>query len=246
MLHCDLNCDMGEGTGNDAAIMPFITSANIACGYHAGDEHTMRQTILLCQKNNVAIGAHPSYDDKENFGRKEVEISPSEVYQLVLKQVLELKRIADAFKARVHHVKPHGALYNAAAREPEIASAIARAVKDTDKELILYGLSGSCLISEGISQGLKTASEVFADRTYQNDGSLTSRALPNAMIEDENKAVYQVLQMVTKGSVISVTGKEIPIIPHSVCIHGDGKHAAAFAKHIYRTLQQHSIAISTI
>ena len=158
MLRCDLNCDMGEETGNDELIMPYITSANIACGYHAGDENTMRQTILLAQKNNVHIGAHPSFPDRENFGRTEINTSPQQVYDLVSKQIKLLQKIADEFDIRLQHVKPHGALYNMAAKDRSLANAIAKATKDCDEHLLLFGLSNSFLISEAKSMGLKTAS----------------------------------------------------------------------------------------
>jgi UPF0271 protein len=175
ILTFDLNCDMGEGMGNDKEIMPFISSANIACGYHAGDETTMKETIKLAIKNNVTIGAHPSFDDKENFGRREMNLSSNEIYSLVFDQIKILDAFARQAGAILHHVKPHGALYNMSAKDIETAKTIARAVWDHNKELILFGLSGSHSISEAKKIGLRTASEVFADRTYQDDGSLTPR-----------------------------------------------------------------------
>src|SRR5947208_2136153 len=172
MLLCDLNCDMGEGIGNDEAIMQYITSANIACGYHAGDVETMRQTIVLAKKYNVAIGAHPSFPDRENFGRKEMSLSPPEIYQLVKEQIELLQQIASEYDdAVMDHVKPHGALYNMAARDSEIARAVAQAVYDHNSSLILFGLSGSLSITEAQALGLTVKSEVFADRTYQDNGS---------------------------------------------------------------------------
>jgi UPF0271 protein len=239
--HIDINCDMGEGIGNDEAIMPFITSANIACGYHAGDEKTIRSTILLAKKYGVYIGAHPSFLDKENFGRTELKCSPEEVYQLVQDQLTLFKKIANECATAIHHVKPHGALYNIAARDRETARAIANAVKDFDNDLILFGLSGSVSIMEAQALGSKTMSEVFADRTYQDDGSLTPRSDPKALIEDDAKAVQQVLQMVQNGTVKTVSGKEIAILAETVCIHGDGIHAVTFAKKIYHSLQQHHL-----
>jgi UPF0271 protein len=238
MLPCDINCDMGEGIGNDEAIMPFITSANIACGYHAGDEATMRKTVLLAKEAGVAIGAHPSYPGRENFGRTEVNLTAEEVYELVTKQVKLLQDISAACGAVVHHVKPHGALYNKAAKDAGIANAIAQAVKDTDKNLVLYGLSGSCLISEAKAIGLKTAGEAFADRTYQDDGSLTPRSQPDALIEDEAISVRQVLQMVQEKRVTTISGKLIPIVAETICIHGDGKNAAALARKIREALER--------
>ena len=236
MLLFDVNCDMGEGIGNDELIMPYITSANIACGYHAGDEETMRQTILLAKKYNVNIGAHPSFLDRENFGRREINKSPKEVYELVSAQINLLQKIADDNQATLHHVKPHGALYNMAAKDKVLAQAIAKAVKDIDENLILFGLSNSFLISEAKAIGLKTASEVFADRTYRDDGSLTPRSQPNAMIENVDEAIQQVLMMVKQQKVKPVSGKEIPIVAETICIHGDGKNAVEFAKEIRNTL----------
>lgn len=226
---------MGEGIGNDELIMPYITSANIACGYHAGDESTMHQTILLAQKYTVNIGAHPSFLDRENFGRTEIKKSPQEVYELVFKQIKILQKIAADNNATVHHVKPHGALYNMAAKDKVLARTIAEALKDSDENLVLFGLSNSFLISEAKAIGLKTASEVFADRTYQDDGSLTPRTQPNALIEDTDEAIQQVLMMVKQGKVKTVSGKEISIVAETICIHGDGKNAVEFAKEI-RTL----------
>ena len=246
MGFCDLNCDMGEGIGNDEAIMPFITAANIACGYHAGNEEIMRITVLLCQKMNVKIGAHPSFDDKPNFGRTEMRLPLNDIHNLIIKQISDLKNIAFANGASLHHVKPHGALYNMAASDQQLASAIAYAVKESDPDLILYGLSGSYLISEGQKHGLRTASEVFADRTYQDDGSLTPRNFRNALIESEEESIKQVLQMVLNGTVTTVAGKTIPIAAETICIHGDGKHAVDFAQKIYYTLKNNSIDIQAI
>ena len=231
-MQFDLNCDMGESIGNDELIMPYITSANIACGYHAGDEETMLQTILLSKKYNVHIGAHPSFLDRENFGRREMKKSPEEVYDLVSKQIKLLQKIAADNNAALHHVKPHGALYNMAAKDKALAKAIAQAVKDCDENLVLFGLSNSFLISEAKLIGLKTANEVFADRTYEDDGSLTPRTQVNALIENADEAIQQVLMMVKDGKVKTVSGKEILIVAETICIHGDGEHAVDFAKAI--------------
>jgi UPF0271 protein len=227
---------MGEGIGNDELIMPYITSANIACGYHAGDEETMRETILLAQKYRVNVGAHPSFFDRENFGRSAMNKTANEVYEIVTEQVLALKNIALECNAKLHHVKPHGALYNQASKDRLLANAIAHAVKDIDQNLILFGLSGSFLISEAKTVGLKTSSEVFADRTYQDDGSLTSRAHPNALITNIDDCIKQVLKMIQEGKVKTISGKEIDIVAETICIHGDGKHAVEFAKAIYGKL----------
>ena len=222
-MRVDLNCDMGEGIGNDEAIMPYISSANIACGYHAGDRSTMEQTIELCMKYNVAIGAHPSFADRENFGRREISCSTEEVYTLVKEQIELLHNITEAKGVRFVHIKPHGALYNMSAKNISLARAIAQAVKDFDDQLVLFGLSGSHSISEAQALGLKTASEVFADRTYQDDGSLSPRSIPGALIEEPANAVLQVLHMVRDGFVKTVSGKKLPIKAETICIHGDGK-----------------------
>lgn len=246
MFSVDLNCDMGEGIGNDEQIMPFITSASIACGYHAGDVSTMERTVDLCIKHQVAIGAHPSFSDKENFGRREINLSPGEVYAMVYRQVNDLLTVVKTKNGKMHHVKPHGALYNMSARDGSLAAAIAKAVKDTDHSLLLYGLAGSCSLSEAHKIGLRTASEVFADRTYQDDGSLTPRKQPGALIEDTNKSIGQVLQMIREKEVFSLSGKKVSIHADTVCIHGDGKHAADFAKAIFEKLTQEGIVIKTI
>lgn len=236
MLLCDINCDMGEGMPNDALLMPFITSANIACGYHAGDEATMKKTIELCIQHHVAIGAHPSFPDKENFGRTEMECTPTQVKTWVKEQVIILQKIAHSLNAELSHVKPHGALYNMAARNKDLSRAIAEAVREVDEDLILFGLSGSIMITEAKALGLKTKNEVFADRTYQEDGSLTPRSRPNALIDDEKEAVQQAVDMVQKGIVKTVTGRQIPIEAETICIHGDGANAVLFAEKIHFAL----------
>ena len=234
---------MGEGIGNDSEIIPWVSSVNISCGYHAGNIETIMQTVLLAKKYNVAIGAHPSFPDKENFGRSEMHLPAEEIYEIISLQVqlfLEITRVAEI---KLHHIKPHGGLYNMAAKEPQIAKTIALAVKDTDPDLILYGLSGSHLISEAKAIGLKTANEVFADRTYRDDGSLTPRNEPGALIEDPDTAVRQVLQMVKAGVVTTVSGKQIPIVAETICVHGDGKHAAKFARSVYEELKKENISV---
>ena len=232
----DINCDLGEGIGNDALIIPFITSANIACGYHAGDIDTMHQTIAICLKHNVSIGAHPSFLDRENFGRTEINLPVDDLYELLTQQLIIFSEVADSFGKTINHVKPHGALYNMSAKNAFIANIIAKAVNDFDSNLILYGLSGSHSISEANRMGLKTASEVFADRTYQDDGSLTPRSKHDALIIDADKMIQQVSQMINDGTVTTVSGKSIPIKAETICIHGDGKHAVEFAKAIHKLL----------
>jgi 5-oxoprolinase (ATP-hydrolysing) subunit A len=231
-----LNCDMGEGTGTDEFIMPFINAANIACGYHAGDSVTMWQTVELAIKHNVAIGAHISFLDKENFGRSEMQLSSDEVYELVSQQLIILNEITTALDTKITHVKPHGALYNMSARDAMLANIIAKAIKDFDSSLILVGLSGSHSINEAKKIELKTASEVFADRTYQDDGTLTPRSQSNALIEEVDKVVKQVLQMTKEGMVTTTSGKTIPVVAETICIHGDGKHALEFAKAIHNAV----------
>jgi len=244
-LKIDINCDMGEGIGNDETIMPFISSANIACGYHAGDEKTMQQTIELALKYDVAIGAHPSFFDKKNFGRTEMYLPANEIYDLIILQLRAIDKIVRSKKTKLHHVKPHGALYNMSAKDPQIANAIAKAIKDFDGGLTLFGLSNSPSISEAKKINLSTASEVFADRTYQDDGSLTPRSQSNALIEDIDRSVQQVLQMVRGKTVTSVNGKIISIIADTICIHGDGRHAVEFAKAIHNALKKESVEIKT-
>ena len=233
----NINCDLGEGMSTDDDIMPFITSANIACGYHAGDSETMWRTVESAIRHNVAIGAHPSFFDRKNFGRSEMTLAPGEIYDLVTQQLLVLTEIASSMDTKLQHVKPHGALYNMSAKDPALANTIARAVKDFDRYLILFGLSGSFSISEAKAIGIKTASEVFADRTYQDDGSLTPRSQPGALIEDTGKVLTQVMQLIKEGTVTTLSGKIIPITAETICIHGDGKQAVAFAKAIHNAIK---------
>ncbi|HEY4247294.1 MAG TPA: 5-oxoprolinase subunit PxpA [Lacunisphaera sp.] len=229
MSQIDLNCDLGEGGNNDAAMMPLITSANIACGIHAGDVDTMRAAVTLAQQFGVAIGAHPSLNDRENFGRKEMKVTYREAHLYVVTQTKLLQIIARQCGAKVTHVKPHGALYNMAARDAELADAIAAAVKEVDPALILYGLASSCLLDAGRVHGLQVASEVFADRTYQPNRSLTPRTQPNAVISDEAAAVDQVVRMLRDGVVRTTDGTDATIQADTVCLHGDGADPINFA-----------------
>ena len=245
-MKIDLNCDMGEGCGNDAALMDHISSTNIACGFHAGDAETMKRTVEIAIEKGVAIGAHPGYRDRENFGRTAMQLSAAEVVEIVTEQIAALSEIATAAGGRLDHVKPHGALYNQAARDSELAAAIAEAVIAFDRNLVLYGLSGGDSIREAASRGLRTASEVFADRTYQSDGSLTPRSEPNALINDAEQAVAQVLQMVNAGTVTATDGTTTPIVADTICIHGDGAHALEFAKTINHALRENGIDIGPI
>lgn len=245
-LTIDLNCDMGEGCGNDAELMRFVSSANIACGYHAGDRDTMRRTVDLALEHAVAIGAHPGYADRENFGRAAMNVSIDAIKQLVTDQVVTLKEIADAAGAIVTHVKPHGALYNQAARDSEMASAIAEAVAAIDRQLILFGLSGSASIGAARAKGLRAASEVFADRTYQNDASLTPRSRSNALIAETDAAIAQVLDMIKYGRVRSTDGLMVNLTAETVCLHGDGAHAVDFARAINTKLAENGIRIAAL
>lgn len=237
---------MGEGIGNDAELMPYISSANIACGFHAGDEQIMADVMKLAITHGVSIGAHISFPDRKNFGRTEMNVSAHEVYELIQEQIWLAIRIANEHDTIVKHVKPHGALYNMSARDASLAKTIAQAVADVDQQLVLVGLSGSVSISEAQRVGLKTASEVFADRRYEEDGSLRSRSLPDAMIEDLNASRQQVLQMVMQQQVTALSGKLVNVSADTICIHGDGAHAVEFAKGIHQILKQHSFAIKAL
>ncbi len=242
----DLNCDMGEGLQNDALLMPLISSANISCGYHAGDTETMMRTVELAMHNNVAIGAHPGFKDKINFGRTAIPVTLPYLFDLITDQIFLLKKITETFGAKLHHIKPHGALYNMAARDSRMARTIAAAVKSVDSKLILYGLSGSHLITEAAAVNLRNASETFADRSYQLDGSLTPRSLPGALIENTDQSISQVLQMVLQRTVQTNLGDTIPIIAETICIHGDGEMAVVFAEQISKKLIENKITIQTI
>lgn len=242
----DLNCDMAEGVGNEGELMPWISSANIACGYHAGSEELMKRTIDLCVKHYVAIGAHPSFPDRENFGRTNMNLPPEQVYQIVTDQLQVIGKIAKHFGRKIHHVKPHGALYNMAAKDAELANAIARAVKDFDSQLFFYGLSQSAMIEEAKKLGLETANEVFADRTYQPDGSLTPRTQPNALITSEDQALKQAVRLAKENKTTDTSGSEIHLKADTICLHGDGAHAVAFAKLIHQQLVKESINIKSL
>lgn len=233
----DINCDMGEGIGPDDSLMPYIHSANIACGFHAGNGDIIRHTIELALRYGVKIGAHPSFRDKENFGRKEMHVSSDKIYALVIEQLIKMDLLAREKGARLHHIKPHGALYNMSARDPQVARVIAQAASDFQPDIVLYGLSGSHSISEAKNVGLKTASEIFADRTYQDDGSLTPRSQPHALIENEEEMMQQLMQMIQQGKVNTVAGHDIPILAETVCIHSDGRQALPFARAISHALK---------
>lgn len=251
MLSIDLNCDMGESfgawaMGNDTALMDVVSSINVACGFHAGDASTIRKTIETALNKRVAIGAHPGFPDLQGFGRREMSLSSQEVFDVVLYQISALKGMCEALGAKLNHVKPHGALYNLAAKNRETASAIAQAVKKIDSNLVFYGLSGSFLISEAEKVGLKTISEVFADRTYQPDGRLTPRSQPNALIENVEESCEQVLQMIREQIVTATSGEKVAIKAETICIHGDSAHALEFAKAVRSKLIENKIEIISL
>lgn len=248
MKMIDLNCDMGEAFGNyampnDEKLMDYISSANIACGFHAGDPAVMQQTVALAVKKGVAIGAHPGLQDLQGFGRREIKITASEAYQLTLYQIGALNAFVVAAGSKLHHVKAHGALYNMAAKDAALAKAIVKAVYDFDPKLIIYALAGSKMIDEANNKGIITASEVFADRSYQDDGTLTPRSANGAMITNEEEAISQVLGFALKQKVRSITGNDIPVRAETICLHGDGEHAVAFAKLISEKLKREGISI---
>jgi UPF0271 protein len=247
----DLNCDMGESfgawtMGQDEALLDLVTSANIACGFHAGDPATMLRTVRCAAAKGVALGAHPSLPDLQGFGRRTMGITPEEARGLSLYQVGALAAFAKAAGSRLRHVKPHGALYNMVAKDRSLAEAIAGAVRDFDPALILVGLSGSELIKAGEKIGLSCASEVFADRGYEPDGSLSPRSAPGAMITDEEIAVARVLRMVLEGRVQSRTGVDVALQAETICIHGDQPQALAFARRLRRALAEAGIEVRAL
>jgi UPF0271 protein len=243
MPSIDLNCDLGEGGGHDGELMALITSASIACGGHAGDEATMRAAVKLALKHGVVIGAHPGFADREYFGRRELNLSHEAISELVQAQVRALQKVAEKQSAVVRYVKPHGALYNLAARKLAVADVIARAVAGLDSRLTLYALSGSELFKAGKFHGLTVKGEVFADRTYQHDGTLTPRQRPDALIEDEERAVAQVLRMIREGCVQAVDGREVVVSADTLCLHGDGPRAVAFAKTLRAVLHAEAVEV---
>ncbi|MBN8209541.1 LamB/YcsF family protein [Bacillus sp. NTK071] len=251
MKSVDLNSDLGESfgaytIGNDENVLEFISSANIACGYHAGDHNVMMKTVKLAHSLGVGIGAHPGFPDLGGFGRRDMNLSADEVFNLVAYQVGAIQGIANVHQARVQHVKPHGALYNRAAKDATIANAIASAIYSVDSELVLYGLAGSELVREGKEVGLSVAEEVFADRTYQPDGTLTPRLEPNAMIHDADTAVERVIRMVNEQKVTAVDGQDISIQADTICVHGDEPEALRFVQQLKNRLEEEGIRIQSV
>ena len=242
-LCIDINCDMGEGMLNDASLMPFISSANIACGYHAGNEDIIKRTIELALENNVAIGAHPSYNDRENFGRLSQSIALVELAELISDQISLFEKITNQMGCKIHHVKLHGALYNDCAKDALLSKIVAQTIQAIDPSIMLYGLSGSHTIKEARAIGLRSVQEVFADRTYQANGQLTPRYLDHALITDPIESAKQVLSMVLDQELKADDGTMIAVNAETVCIHGDHEAAVEIAKNLFNTLQQYKIEI---
>ena len=243
MAAVDLNCDLGEGGTADAELLALISSANIACGAHGGDPATMRASVQAALGHGVAIGAHPGFADRAAFGRRELALSAVEIGALVHAQVTALSVIAASEGARVTHVKPHGALYNMAARDPSVAAAVAQAVAQVDASLWLYGLAGGQLLEAGRAHGLRVAAEVFADRSYQADGSLTPRDRPGAVLANANDAIAQVLRVIQHGRVRATSGADVSLVADTVCLHGDGADALVFARAIRTGLREAGVAL---
>ncbi len=244
-MKIDLNADLGEGSASDQQLLTLVSSANIACGFHAGDAQTMLQAVRWAKASGVAIGAHPSFPDRENFGRTAMQLPPETVYAQMIYQIGALKSITESEGERLVHVKPHGMLYNQAAGDPLLAEAIARAVKAVDADLILVGLAGSASIKAAQQLGLRTREEVFADRGYQANGALVPRSQPGAMIEDADRALAQTLAMVQQRQVQSLRGEWVAVNAQTVCLHGDGAHALHFARTLRAAFATNQIAVTS-
>lgn len=247
----DLNADLGESfgawrMGDDAGVMRWITSANIACGFHAGDPATMQRTVVLCIEHGVAIGAHPALPDLQGFGRREMQIAPNDAYAQTLYQLGALHAIVHALGAQLHHVKPHGALYNMAARDRALADAIAAAARDFNPRLILVGLAGGALVDAGHAAGLTTFREGFCDRRYRADGTLAPRSASGAVIEDSDAAAAQAVSIATRGEALTSAGARVPIEADTLCVHGDRANAAALAGRLHRALAGAGVAIAAM
>ena len=245
----DLNCDLGESIGSDtlehdALIMRSITSANVACGFHAGDATVMRDTSRLALEHGVAVGAHPGFPDRAGFGRRPRDASPSEVEKIVADQVAALSGVVAAEGGRLRHVKPHGALYNMAAEDRRLADGVARGIASVDANLVLFGLSGSCLLEAGRAAGLVVAAEVFADRAYDRHGRLVSREIPGAVIDDTSTVLTRAVEMVIEGQVAAMTGETVALTAETICVHGDTKGAADLAAAIRRGLDAAGVEVA--
>jgi UPF0271 protein len=243
-LSIDLNADLGEGVGHDGELFEFISSASIATGFHAGDSDSMHAAVSAAKKCGVAVGAHPSFFDRENFGRKELKVSNQEVFDAVAYQLGIFQAIASALDVQPNHVKPHGALYNMAVRDENLADAIARAIKSVDPKLILFAPDKSELARAGEADGLQIAREVFADRNYLNDGWLVPRTRPDALLRDPNEAAERVLRMLREGKVRSVEGRDVDVRAETICVHGDTPGAVEFARKLRSQLEHEGVRIS--
>lgn len=251
MSSIDLNCDLGESfgcytIGMDEAVIPYVSSVNVACGWHAGDPLIMEKTVALAKKHGVAVGAHPGFPDLLGFGRRPMTITPQEAGAYVKYQVGALMAFAKGQGMELQHVKPHGALYNMAAKDEALATGICEAIASVDKNLIFMGLAGSVMLEAAQKAGLKTASEVFADRAYNDDGSLVNRKLPGAVIHDPVVAVERAVKMAKEGKVISINGKEITIQTDSICVHGDNKQAIELVSKIRKALEGAGIEVRSL
>ena len=251
MYAIDLNSDLGESfgaykMGRDADIIPLISSANVACGFHAGDPTTMDATAKVCKAAGAAIGAHPGFADLVGFGRRNMAVSPADAKALIIYQVGALDAFCKANGLKLQHVKPHGALYNMAAKDAALAQAICEGIYEYDPTLILLGLANSQMIEQAQAIGLPWAAEVFADRAYEDDGTLVARTKEGAMIKDEDEAVARVIRMIKEGKVTSINGKDIEMKPDSVCVHGDSEKALLFVQKIRKALEDEGIAIKPI
>jgi UPF0271 protein len=245
-MRVDLNADVGEGAGQDLALMRFITSANVACGAHAGDMVSMRETVQLAHDHGVAVGAHPSFPDREGFGRRDLRLSAREIEDVTASQIRALAVVANEGGLRLQHVKPHGALFNVAARDRAVAEAIVRAVVSVDPALRLFGLPNSALLVAGHAAGLRTACEVFADRAYQVDGSLVPRAEPGAVIDDLDQVLARVVTMVRERVVVALDGSRVPITFDTICVHGDTPGAANLAARVRAALEAERIDVCAV
>jgi UPF0271 protein len=243
-LSVDINADLGEGAGHDEELFELITSANIATGFHAGDSDTMHAAVSAARKHGVAIGAHPSFFDRENFGRKELKVSNQEVFDSVTYQLGIFQAIAAAVGVQPRHVKPHGALYNMAVRDQDLADAIARAIESVDPKLILFAPDKSELARAGEAHSLQIAREIFADRNYLNNGWLVPRTRPDALLRDPNEAAQRVLRMLREGKVRSVEGRDVDVRGETICIHGDTPGAVEFARKLRSQLEHEGVKIS--
>lgn len=251
MFKVDLNSDLGESFGNykiglDEEVIKYVTSVNVACGWHAGDPLVMEKTIKLAKENEVAVGAHPGFPDLMGFGRRNLSVSPSEMKNYIKYQLGALMAFGKSQGKKIQHVKPHGAMYNMAAKDLKLAVAIAEAIYEVDKDIILLGLANSELIKAGERVGLKVANEVFADRAYNADGTLVSRSKEGAVIHDADVAIARVIRMIKEGKVTSITGEDVEINAQSICVHGDNPEAVEFVKRIKTKLQEEGVKVTAM